>query len=98
MPGPLYTSLKESFSVHIKQEAEEIIQEASTGPRRRRYSPFKVTESDSDRFQDLMSSLLLLRSHDIHMTNKNLINFLDDIMPSNLIQKLEEESGEGITK
>jgi hypothetical protein len=95
MPGPLYNYVKDSLRINIQQDAEEIIQEASSAES----WPFSSSKFNSSKFQDMMSSLLLLRSHDINMTNRNLLYFADGIMPPDRVRKLQQEtSGEGITK
>lgn len=94
MPGPLYDYLKTSFGIHIQKDAEEIIQQVSRPTPN--YQP--IIPQPDHKFQHLMSSLLLLRCHDIYTTDKSLLYFVDGAMSDSTLQKLEEMSREGISK
>jgi hypothetical protein len=100
MPGPLYNYVKDSFRIHIQQDAEDMIQKASSAPPQvTTHKMFLSPQFNSSKFQDLMSSLLLLRSHDINTTNRNLIYLSDGVMPRDTVQRLEQEtSREGVTR
>lgn len=100
MPGPLYTHLKDDLRINIKSEAEEMIQEASNPARTTKtFPPFDSSNFNFSKYQDLMSSLLLLRSLDIHTTNKSLVYFGNGAMSMNTRERIERESSsKGITE
>jgi hypothetical protein len=100
MAGPLYNYVKDSFRIHIQQDAEDVIQKASSAPPQvTTHKMFLSPQFNSSKFQDLMSSLLLLRSHDINTTNRNLIYLSEGVMPRDTVERLEQEtSREGVTR